>query len=279
MTAFEQLEQLTLNKGVTSGVPSGFRDLDNLTNGFHPADLVIIAARPAMGKTSFALNIAQYAAVHANIPVAVFSLEMSKEQLGNRIIWSEAMINGEKLRNGTIDDADWPVLTSVVGKLSKAPMYIDDTPGITITDMRAKCRRLKLEKGLGLVVIDYLQLMQGSRRSENRQQEISEISRSLKVLAKELEIPVIALSQLSRAAATRTDHKPALSDLRESGAIEQDADMVIFLHRPDYYDPNTDKKNIAECIVVIHRTAATDTIELLWNGEFTKFRTLNRNFD
>jgi replicative DNA helicase len=232
-----------------------------------------------MGKTSFAMNIAQYAAVHENIPVAVFNLEMSKEQLGNRIIWSEAMINGEKLRTGNIDDGDWPALASVVAKLSKAPLYIDDSPGITMTDMRAKCRRLKLEKGLGLIVIDYLQLMSGGKRTENRQQEISEISRSLKVLAKELSVPVIALSQLSRATANRADHKPVLSDLRESGAIEQDADMVMFLHRPDYYDPNTEKKNIAECIIAKHRNGATDTIELLWNGEFTRFRTINRNFD
>jgi len=277
--SFEQLEQLTLNKGQTGGVPSGFSDLDRLTNGFHPADLIIIAARPAMGKTSFAMNIAQYAAVHENIPVAVFNLEMSKEQLGNRIIWSEAMINGEKLRTGNIDDSDWPALASVVAKLSKAPLFIDDSPGITITDIRAKCRRLKLEKGLGLIVIDYLQLMQGSKRSENRQQEISEISRSLKVLAKELSVPVIALSQLSRATANRADHKPVLSDLRESGAIEQDADMVMFLHRPDYYDPNTEKKNIAECIIAKHRNGATDTVELLWNGEFTRFRTINKNYD
>ncbi|MBR2878408.1 MAG: replicative DNA helicase [Clostridia bacterium] len=276
---FEQLEKVCINKGKTSGVATGFSDLDALTNGFQPSDLIIIAARPAMGKTSFALNIAQYAALHKNVPVAVFNLEMSKEQLGNRIIWSEAMINGEKMRNGTLSDDDWPVIASVVGKLSKAPLYIDDSPGITVTDIRAKCRRLQLEKGLGMVVIDYLQLMQGSKRTENRQQEISEISRSLKVLAKELNVPVIALSQLSRATANRTDHKPMLSDLRESGAIEQDADMVIFLHRPDYYDPNTEKKNIAECIIAKHRNGATDTIDLAWNGEFTKFRTLNKTYE
>ena len=276
---FEQLEKVCINKGQTNGVATGFTDLDAITNGFQPSDLIIIAARPAMGKTSFALNIAQYAALHKNVPVAVFNLEMSKEQLGNRIIWSEAMISGEKMRNGTLSDDDWPVIASVVGKLSKAPLYIDDSPGITVTDIRAKCRRLQLEKGLGMVVIDYLQLMQGSKRTENRQQEISEISRSLKVLAKELNVPVIALSQLSRATANRTDHKPILSDLRESGAIEQDADMVIFLHRPDYYDPNTEKKNIAECIIAKHRNGATDTVELAWNGEFTKFRTLNKTYE
>ncbi len=276
---FSQLEEITLNKGKVHGVPSGFEDLDKMTNGFHPSDLVIIAARPAMGKTSFALNIAQHAALKSSVPTAVFSLEMSKEQLGNRIIWSEAMINGEKLRNGDLSDDDWSVIASVVGKLSKSPLYIDDTPGLTITDMRAKCRRLQLEKGLGLIVIDYLQLMQGSKRSDNRQQEISEISRSLKVLAKELGVPVIALSQLSRAAATRTDHKPQLSDLRESGAIEQDADMVLFLHRPDYYDPNTEKKNIAECIIAKHRNGAVGTIDLAWCGEFTKFRTLTTKYE
>ncbi len=276
---FDQLEKICINKGATNGVATGFSDLDAITNGFQPSDLIIIAARPAMGKTSFALNIAQYAALHKNVPVAVFNLEMSKEQLGNRIIWSEAMISGEKMRNGTLSDDDWPVIASVVGKLSKAPLYIDDSPGITVTDIRAKCRRLQLEKGLGMVVIDYLQLMQGSKRTENRQQEISEISRSLKVLAKELNVPVIALSQLSRATANRTDHKPILSDLRESGAIEQDADMVIFLHRPDYYDPNTEKKNIAECIIAKHRNGATDTVELAWNGEFTKFRTLNKTYE
>ncbi len=276
---FMNLEETVKNKGKVHGVPSGFDDLDKITNGFHPSDLVIIAARPAMGKTSFALNIAQHAALKASVPTAVFSLEMSKEQLGNRIIWSEAMINGEKLRNGDLGDDDWSVIASVVGKLSKSPLYIDDTPGLTITDMRAKCRRLQLEKGLGLIVVDYLQLMQGSKRNDNRQQEISEISRSLKVLAKELGVPVLALSQLSRAAATRTDHKPQLSDLRESGAIEQDADMVIFLHRPDYYDPNTEKKNIAECIIAKHRNGAVGTIDLAWCGEFTKFRTLTTKYE
>lgn len=277
--AFDELEQLTINKGKIAGVPTGFSDLDRVTNGFHGSELIIIAARPAMGKTSFALNIAQYAAVRANVPVAVFSLEMSKEQLANRMIWSEAMISGEKMRNGTIDDNDWPAIATAIGNLSRAPLYIEDTAALTVTDMRAKCRRLQLEKGLGMIVIDYLQLMQGSRRSENRQQEISEISRSLKVLSKELDVPVIALSQLSRATTSRTGHKPMLSDLRESGAIEQDADIVIFLHRPDYYDENAEKKNIAECIIEKHRNGATCTIDLGWVPEYTKFRTLDKYYE
>ncbi len=277
--SFDKLEQLAINKGQIAGVPTGFRDLDKITNGFHGSELIIIAARPAMGKTSFALNIAQYAALHARVPVAVFNLEMSKEQLGSRIIWSEAMVDGEKLRNGNIGDNDWPAIASAIGELSNAPLYIDDSAMMTVTDIRAKCRKLKLEKGLGMVVIDYLQLMSGSKKSENRQQEISEISRSLKVLAKELDVPVIALSQLSRATATRTDHRPMLSDLRESGAIEQDADIVMFLHRPEYYDENTEKKGIAECIIEKHRNGATGTIDLRWIGEFTKFKTLDKTYE
>lgn len=274
--SFEQLEQLAKNKGKTHGVDTGFSDLNRVTGGFQPSDLIILAARPAMGKTSFALNIAQRAAIDSNVPVAVFSLEMAKEQLANRVLWSEAMIKGEKLRTGNLEDEDWTTLARVISKVSKAPIYIDDTPGITVTEMRAKCRRLKLENKLGLVVIDYLQLMQGSRRSENRQQEISEISRSLKILAKELSVPVIALSQLSRATAQRSDHRPILSDLRESGAIEQDADMVIFLHRNGYYEPEAEDVNIAECIIAKHRNGATCTVELYWDGEITRFKTIQR---
>lgn len=277
--AFANIEETAKNHGRASGVPSGFTDLDKVTNGFHKSELIIIAARPAMGKTSFALNIGQNAAIKYNVPTAVFSLEMSKEQLGSRIIWSESLVSGEKIRSGELADDDWMAIADSVGRISKAPLYIDDTPGITITDMRAKCRKLQLEKGLGLIIIDYLQLMQGSRRNENRQQEISEISRSLKVLSKELNVPVIALSQLSRAAATRTDHKPQLSDLRESGAIEQDADIVIFLHRPDYYDPTTDKKNVAECIIAKHRNGPVCTVDLGWNGEFTRFMNITNKFE
>ncbi|MDK2798786.1 MAG: replicative helicase [Clostridiales bacterium] len=274
--SFDQLEELYKNKGKIVGIPTGFIDLDHKTSGLHPSDLILIAARPAMGKTSFALNIAQYAALHANVPVAIFSLEMSKEQLVNRMLWSEALIESQKIRTGELEDEDWPKLARVIGPLSDAPIYIDDTPGISVVEMRAKCRRLKLEKNLGLIVIDYLQLMQGRGRSENRQQEISEISRSLKILAKEINVPVITLSQLSRAPEARSDHRPILSDLRESGAIEQDADIVMFLYRDDYYNPDTDKKNIAECIIAKHRNGSTGTVELVWLGEYTKFANLDK---
>ncbi|WHH57556.1 replicative DNA helicase [Petroclostridium sp. X23] len=274
--SFDKLEELFKNKGKIVGIPTGFTDLDRKTSGLHPSDLILIAARPAMGKTSFVLNIAQYAALHANVPVAVFSLEMSKEQLVNRMLWSEALIDSQKIRTGELQDEDWPKLARVIGPLSEAPIFIDDTPGISVAEMRAKCRRLKLEKDLGLIVIDYLQLMQGRGRTDNRQQEISEISRSLKILAKELNVPVITLSQLSRAPETRADHRPILSDLRESGAIEQDADIVMFLYRDDYYNPDTDKQNIAECILAKHRNGSTGTVELVWLGQYTKFANLDR---
>ncbi len=275
--SFEFIEKASANKGKIMGVESGFTLIDKMTGGFQASELIIIAARPAMGKTSFALNIAQHAALHRGTQVAIFNLEMSKGQLGNRIIFSEAMISGEKLKSGTIDDNDWPEIARSIGRLSKSPLYIDDTAGITVTDIKAKCRQLQIEKGLGMVIIDYLQLMQGSRKNENRQQEISEISRSLKVMAKELAVPVIALSQLSRAAATRGDHKPQLNDLRESGAIEQDADIVMFIHREDYYNPETEKKGIAECIIAKHRNGSTGTIELVWRPDFTLF--MNKTID
>jgi len=274
--SFDKIEELYKSKGKVIGIPTGFIDLDLKTAGLHPSDLILIAARPAMGKTSFALNIAQYAAVHAKVPVAIFSLEMSKEQLVNRMLWSEALVDSQRIRTGELQDEDWPKLARAVGPLSEAPIYIDDTPGISVVEMRAKCRRLKLEKNLGLVVIDYLQLVQGRGRAENRQQEISEISRSLKILAKELNVPVITLSQLSRAPEQRADHRPILSDLRESGAIEQDADIVMFLYRDDYYHPDTEKKNIAECIIAKHRNGSTGTIELVWLGQYTKFANLER---
>ena len=280
ISTFEQIEQLSLNKGRVNGVPSGFSDLDAVTNGFHPSELIIIAARPGMGKTSFAMNIAQHAALHANVPTAVFNLEMSKEQLGNRIIWSESLIPGDKIRTGNLNEKDWPILANAVGKLSKAPIFIDDTSSITITDIRAKARKLQLEHGLGLIIIDYLQLMQGSKRTESRQQEISEISRSLKILAKELNVPVIALSQLSRATEKREDKKPQLSDLRESGAIEQDADIVMFLHS-DTKEQNEENENtnIAKCTIAKHRNGACCSIDLLWNPEFTRFVSINRKFE
>ncbi len=275
--AFNKLEELYNNKGYVTGIPTGFIDLDYKTAGLHNSDLVLVAARPAMGKTSFALNLAQYVAVHAKVPVAIFSLEMSKEQLVNRILCCEAMVDSQKMRTGKLEDEDWQKIARALGPLSEAPIYIDDTPGVSVMDIRSKCRRLKLEKNLGLVVIDYMQLMQGRGKPESRQQEISEISRSLKILAKELNIPVITLSQLSRAAETRTDHRPILSDLRESGAIEQDADIVMFLYRDDYYNPDTEKKNISEVIIAKHRSGSTGTVELAWLGQYTKFANLDKS--
>lgn len=274
---YNRLEELYNNKTFITGVPSGFTDLDHKTAGFQNSDLILVAARPAMGKTAFALNIALYAAVNKKIPVAIFSLEMSKEQLVSRMLCSEAMVDSQKIRTGRLDDEDWKKLARATGPLSEAPIYIDDTPGTSVMEIRAKCRRLKLEKGLGLAVIDYLQLMQGRGKAENRQQEISEISRSLKILAKEINIPVIALSQLSRAPEQRTDHRPIMSDLRESGAIEQDADLIMFLYRDDYYNENTEKKNVVEVILAKHRNGSTGTVELRWFGEYTKFVNLKKD--
>ena len=278
--SFTKLEELYNRKQHITGVPSGFIELDYRTAGFHGSELILIAARPAMGKTAFALNIATNAAVRANVPVAVFSLEMSKEQLVNRILCSEAMVDSNKVRTGKLEEEDWTKLAGAIGPLSEAEVYIDDTPGINITEIRAKCRKLKIEKNIGMVVIDYLQLIQGSnKRSGSREQEISEISRSLKILAKELDVPVIALSQLSRAAEQRPDHRPMLSDLRESGAIEQDADIVMFLYRDDYYNEDSEKKGIAEVIMAKHRGGSTGTVELLWLGSYTKFVNIEKRFD
>ena len=278
--SFTQLEELYNRKQHITGVPSGFIGLDYKTAGFHGSDLILIAARPAMGKSAFALNIATNAAVRANVPVVMFSLEMSKEQLVNRILCSEAMVDSNKVRTGKLEEEDWTKLAGSIGPLSEAEIYIDDTPGITVTEIRAKCRKLKLEKNIGMVVIDYLQLVQGSnRRHGSREQEISEISRSLKILAKELDVPVIALSQLSRAVEQRPDHRPMLSDLRESGAIEQDADIVMFLYRDDYYNKDSEKQNIAEVIIAKHRGGSLGTVELLWLGSYTKFVDLEKRFD
>ena len=278
--SFTKLEELYNRKQHITGVPSGFIDLDYRTAGFHGSELILIAARPAMGKTAFALNIATNAVLRANVPVAVFSLEMSKEQLVNRILSSESMVDSNKIRTGKLEEDDWTKLAEAIGPLSEGEMYIDDTPGINIMEIRAKCRKLKIEKNIGLVVIDYLQLIQGSgKRNGSREQEISEISRSLKILAKELNVPVIALSQLSRAAEQRPDHRPMLSDLRESGAIEQDADIVMFLYRDDYYNPDTDKKGIAEVIIAKHRGGSTGTVDLRWLGNYTKFVNLAKGFD
>ncbi|MGN1310772.1 MAG: replicative DNA helicase [Clostridia bacterium] len=275
--SFAEIEKLYNQKEPITGVPTGFADLDYKTAGLHNSDLILIAARPAMGKSAFALNIAANAAINAKVPVAIFNLEMSKSQLVNRMLCSEAMVDSNKIRTGKIEEDDWTKLATALGPLSEAPIYIDDTAGISVTEIRAKCRKLKLEKNIGLVVIDYLQLIQGSgKRNASREQEISEISRSLKILAKELDIPVIALSQLSRAAEQRADHRPMLSDLRESGAIEQDADIVMFLYRDDYYNPDSEKKNIAEVILAKHRSGSTGTVELLWMGNYTKFANIER---
>ncbi len=275
--SFAEIEKLYNQKEPITGVPTGFSDLDYKTAGLHNSDLVLVAARPAMGKSAFALNIATNAAVKSKVPVAIFNLEMSKSQLVSRILCSEAMVDSNKIRTGKIEEEDWTKLATALGPLSEAPIYIDDTPGITVAEIRAKCRKLKIEKNIGLIVIDYLQLIQGnSKRNSSREQEISEISRSLKILAKELDVPVIALSQLSRAAEQRADHRPMLSDLRESGAIEQDADIVMFLYRDDYYNPDSEKKNIAEVIMAKHRAGSTGTVELLWMGSYTKFANIER---
>ena len=277
---FSQLEVLYNQKQHITGVPTGFADLDYKTAGLHGSDLILLAARPAMGKTAFALNIATNAAVRAKVPVAIFSLEMSKEQLVNRVLCGEAMVDSNKVRTGKLDEQDWAKLASALGPLSESEIYIDDTPGISVMEIRAKCRKLKLEKNIGLVVIDYLQLIQGSnKRGGSREQEISEISRSLKILAKEINVPVIALSQLSRAVEQRPDHRPMLSDLRESGSIEQDADIVMFLYRDDYYNKESEKKDIAEVIIAKQRGGQTGTVELLWMGQYTKFVNLERRFD
>lgn len=277
--SFTQLEELYNRKQHITGVPTGFVDLDYKTAGLHSSDLVLIAARPAMGKSAFALNIATNAAVRAKVPVVIFSLEMSKEQMVNRILCSEAMVDSNKVRTGKLEEDDWTKLAEAIGPLSEAEIYIDDTPGISVMEIRAKCRKLKLEKNIGMVVIDYLQLVQGSnKKNGSREQEISEISRSLKILAKEIGVPVIALSQLSRAVEQRPDHRPMLSDLRESGAIEQDADIVMFLYRDDYYNEDSEKKGIAEVILAKHRGGSTGTVELLWLGSYTKFVNLGKGF-
>lgn len=275
---FDKIEQIYNNHGITTGISTGFIDLDLKTAGLQPSDLILIAARPSMGKTAFALNIAQYAAVKNNIPTAIFSLEMSKVQLVNRMLSAEAHLDAQKLRTGELETDDWVSIARAMGPLSSAPLYIDDTPGINSNDIRAKCRKLKLEKGLGLIVIDYLQLMSGNSnsKSDNRQQEISEISRSLKALAREMDAPVIALSQLSRACEARADHRPMLSDLRESGAIEQDADVVAFLYRDEYYNPETEKKGVAEVIIAKQRNGPTGTVDLFWLGKYTKFANIQQ---
>lgn len=267
----DTIEASSRRVGKITGIPTGFTDLDEKLTGLHEDELILIAARPAMGKTAFALNIAQNVAMKSKIPCVVFSLEMGKEQLATRLLAMDSMVDSQAIRTGQLVDLDWEKLIDSTGRVADMPLFIDDTPSITVQEIRSKCRKLKQQVGLGLVVIDYLQLMTGSGRRESRQQEISEISRSLKILAKELKIPVIALSQLNRAADSREDHKPVMSDLRESGAIEQDADVIMFIYRDDYYNKESTKPGIADIIVAKQRNGSTGPIELVWLGQYTKF--------
>ena len=274
MNAMDRIEAASRNKGNVTGIPTGFIDLDYRTAGLQNSDLILIAARPSMGKTAFVLNIAQHVAFRQNKTVAMFSLEMSKEQLINRMFSLESNVDAQKLRTGQLNDEEWEKLVEGAGIIGRSNLYIDDTPGITVGELRSKCRKLKLEKNLSVIIIDYLQLMSGSGRNESRQQEISDISRSLKAVARELNVPVIALSQLSRAPEQRPDHRPMMSDLRESGAIEQDADVVMFIYRDDYYNKDTEKKDIAEIIIGKQRNGPIGTVELAWLPKYTKFANL-----
>ena len=277
LNVLEKIEIASRTQGTVTGIPTGFIDLDYKTSGMQPSDFVLIAARPSMGKTAFVLNLVDHVAVRKGLPCMIFSLEMSKEQLVNRMLAMESNVDSQKLRTGSLTDMDWDAIVEGIGVIGNSKMIIDDTPGISITELRSKCRKMKLEYGLSMVIIDYLQLMSGSGRSgDNRQQEISEISRSLKALAREMNAPVIALSQLSRACETRQDHRPMLSDLRESGAIEQDADVVMFLYRDDYYNKDTETPNIAEVIIAKQRNGPIGTVNLLWQPEYTKFVNLAR---
>ena len=273
LNALEVIERASRTKGTVTGIPTGFIDLDYKLSGLQRSDLVLVAARPSMGKTAFVLNIAQHVAFRQNLAVAIFSLEMSKEQLVNRLFSLESHVDAQVLRTGNLRDTDWEKLIEGAGTIGKSKLIIDDTPGISVAELRSKCRKFKLEQGLDLIIIDYLQLMSGSSRrsSESRQQEISEISRSLKGIARELNVPVIALSQLSRAVESRTDKRPMLSDLRESGAIEQDADVCMFIYREDYYIPDTDDKNIAEIIIAKQRNGPIGTVRLAWMPQYTRF--------
>jgi replicative DNA helicase len=280
LDVFHRIDFLSKQKGSITGIPSGFQDLDRMTSGFQKSDLIIVAARPSVGKTAFALNIAQNVGVRANQSVAIFSLEMSASQLVQRIICAEGNIDASKIRSGRLEtEEEWDKLTLAIATLSEADIFIDDSPSITVADIRAKCRRLKVEKGLGLIVIDYLQLISGRGKSgENRQQEVSEISRTLKAIARELEVPVIALSQLSRSVEQRQDKRPMMSDLRESGSIEQDADIVAFLYRDDYYDQESEKKNSIEIIIAKQRNGPVGTVELGFQKQYNKFVNMNFNY-
>ena len=278
MNAMDRIEAASRNKGAVTGIPTGFVDLDYRTAGMQPSDLILIAARPSMGKTAFVLNIAEYVAFKQDKTVAIFSLEMSKEQLVNRLFSLESHVDAQHLRTGQLNDQEWEKLIESAGVIGRSHLIIDDTPGISIAELRSKCRKYKLEHNLSMIIIDYLQLMSGSggRASDSRQQEISDISRSLKAIARELTVPVIALSQLSRAVEQRPDHRPMLSDLRESGAIEQDADVVMFIYRDDYYNHDTEKKDIAEIIIAKQRNGPIGTVELAWIPMLTKFANLQK---
>ena len=279
LRTLDSIEKAAKQKGNITGLETGFRDLDAKTAGLQKSDLILIAARPAMGKTAFVLNIAEYVALHSNSTIALFSLEMSKEQLVKRMLAMNSMVDSQKIRTGDLEDDDWDKLVGSVRKIGNSNLVIDDTSGITASELRSKCRKLKIEQGLDLVIIDYLQLMTGAgkRKSDSRQQEISDISRSLKVMARELNVPVIALSQLSRAVESRPDKRPMLSDLRESGAIEQDADIVMFIYRDEYYNPDSEKKGVAEVIVAKQRSGPTGPVELAWLSQYTKFGNLEYN--
>jgi replicative DNA helicase len=277
MNAMDKIEIASRNRGAVTGIPTGFMDLDYRTAGMQPSDLVLIAARPSMGKTAFVLNIMDYVGFRQKKPVAMFSLEMSKEQLVNRLFSMESRVDAQHLRTGQLSDPEWEKLIESAGMIGRSNLIIDDTPGITMQELRSKCRKFKLEHHISMVIIDYLQLMTGSGRSQDsRQQEISDISRALKALARELEVPVLALSQLSRAVEQRPDHRPILSDLRDSGAIEQDADVVMFLYRDDYYNKDSEKKDIAEVIIAKQRNGPIGTVELAWMPQFTRFANLQK---
>ena len=278
MEAINRIEAASKQSGSVTGIPTGFTDLDYRTAGLQPSDMILVAARPSMGKTAFALNLAAHAACKKHITTAIFSLEMSKVQLMNRFLAMESGVSAQNMRTGNLSDGEWEKLVEGAAILGDSGLVIDDTPGISISDMRSKCRKIKLEHdNLGLIIIDYIQLMTSNSRSESRQQEVSEISRSLKALARELNVPVIALSQLSRAVEQRPDHRPMLSDLRESGAIEQDADVVMFLYRDEYYKKDTDKPGVAEVIIAKQRNGPTGTVERAWIGDRQRFANLERN--
>lgn len=277
INALEKIEASAKTKGNVTGLSTGFLDLDYKTAGMQPSDFILVAARPSMGKTAFVLNIAEHMAFKEDKCVAIFSLEMSKEQLVNRLFSLESRVDAQQLRTGDLKDSDWEKLIESANVIGKSKLIIDDTPSISISEMRSKCRKFKLEHGLDIVIIDYLQLMSGSGRSDSRQQEISDISRSLKAMARELNVPVIALSQLSRAVEQRPDHRPMLSDLRESGAIEQDADVVMFIYRDDYYNKDSENKNIAEIIIAKQRNGPIGTVNLVWLPMYTKFANMEKN--